>query len=281
LSVEPLLSIGAFSRSSLLSIKALRFYHEVGLLIPRQVDTQTGYRSYGLDQLTDAAIIRRLRDFEVPLESIRAVLVARDPDVTRVFLEQHSAVMSDRLARTEQIVSDLQRGIGEPGVHTPAHIRSVQTFSALIIESQIDRRSYSVFLDDAFSRIFGFCMKHSVGIAGPPGAMYPSEVKDDQNEAVVAFVPIDPRSVPSSELPMGLVLRTFPACLCAVVSYTGSYDDIGRAYSGLGVWVARQHRMSGEAVRELYLVGPPVHSDPHKYVTELQWPIINPTSLQE
>lgn len=53
------MSIGAFSRASFLSVKALRAYHEAGLLVPARVDPSTGYRTYHATQLTDAAVIHR------------------------------------------------------------------------------------------------------------------------------------------------------------------------------------------------------------------------------
>jgi len=40
------LSIGAFSRLTHLSVKTLRYYHEVGLLEPAVVDPDSGYRYY-------------------------------------------------------------------------------------------------------------------------------------------------------------------------------------------------------------------------------------------
>jgi DNA-binding transcriptional MerR regulator len=39
------LSIGDFSRMTHLSVKALRHYHDLGLLEPADVNAQTGYRS--------------------------------------------------------------------------------------------------------------------------------------------------------------------------------------------------------------------------------------------
>jgi len=36
------LTIGDFSRMTVLSVKALRHYHEIGLLRPADVDPQTG-----------------------------------------------------------------------------------------------------------------------------------------------------------------------------------------------------------------------------------------------
>lgn len=39
-------SIGEFSKISGLSIKALRLYHEQGILVPEIVDQDTSYRYY-------------------------------------------------------------------------------------------------------------------------------------------------------------------------------------------------------------------------------------------
>ena len=77
---DELLPIGMFSRASSLSIKTLRAYHESGILVPARVDPQTGYRSYRVDQLADAAIVQRLRALDLPLEQVQQVLDARDPD---------------------------------------------------------------------------------------------------------------------------------------------------------------------------------------------------------
>ena len=41
-----MLKIGEFSKLSMLTIKALRFYEKEGLLIPARVDEHSGYRFY-------------------------------------------------------------------------------------------------------------------------------------------------------------------------------------------------------------------------------------------
>jgi DNA-binding transcriptional MerR regulator len=66
---DALLRIGPFSRASWLSIEALRAYHGAGLLVPAAVDPHTGYRSYSAAQLADPAVIRRLRQLDVPSRS--------------------------------------------------------------------------------------------------------------------------------------------------------------------------------------------------------------------
>lgn len=73
-----LLPIGRFARVTGLTIRALRHYHEVGLLEPARVDADTGYRLYALEQAEDAELIRRLRELGLPLGEIRAILAGAD-----------------------------------------------------------------------------------------------------------------------------------------------------------------------------------------------------------
>ena len=69
-----LVSIGDFSRMTHLSIKALRFYHDQGLLEPARIDPDSGYRFYEPAQVPVAQVIRRFRDLDMPLDQVKAVL---------------------------------------------------------------------------------------------------------------------------------------------------------------------------------------------------------------
>ena len=72
------MSIGEFSKLTHLSVKALRHYHEVGLLVPAAIDRESRYRRYEAAQARDAQLIRRLRALDMPIESIRVVTTAAD-----------------------------------------------------------------------------------------------------------------------------------------------------------------------------------------------------------
>ena len=50
-----MLKIGDFSKLSMLTVKALRFYEKEGLLVPAKVDEWSGYRFYETAQLGTAA----------------------------------------------------------------------------------------------------------------------------------------------------------------------------------------------------------------------------------
>ena len=62
-----MIKIGDFSRICQLSVKTLRYYDEVGLLKPVEVDRFTGYRYYSADQLPRLNRILALKDLGLSL----------------------------------------------------------------------------------------------------------------------------------------------------------------------------------------------------------------------
>lgn len=82
-----MLRIGDFSKLSRISIRMLRHYDEIGLLVPEQVDTITGYRYYGEDQLPLAERIQVLKSMGFGLSVIKEILEKyRDNQEIRQFL---------------------------------------------------------------------------------------------------------------------------------------------------------------------------------------------------
>ena len=67
-------SIGDFSVMTRLSRKALRHYHDVGLLEPAHVDPHSGYRFYDTSQVDRAHIIQRFRYLGVSIPDVKALL---------------------------------------------------------------------------------------------------------------------------------------------------------------------------------------------------------------
>src|SRR5438132_750961 len=69
-----MLRIGDFSRLGRVTVKALRFYDEIGLLKPVHVDEWSNYRYYSADQLGRLNRILALKDLGIPLEEIGRLL---------------------------------------------------------------------------------------------------------------------------------------------------------------------------------------------------------------
>jgi DNA-binding transcriptional MerR regulator len=231
---EGLLPIGMFSRASSLSIKTLRAYHEAGILVPARVHPRTGYRAYTVDQLADAAIVLRLRALDLPLDQVREVLHARDPELTRKVLTSHHVTMQTRLAETERIVAELQSSLA-PVTHTPVHVRFEEARDTVRIVGEITEAEFGTWLRWAFERLSTFLAEVGITPNGPAAALYGAEIVDDGVEQVEAFVPVpEPFVVPDRE--REITLGEVPAAHVAVLVHAGDYESIGDTYRALGAW---------------------------------------------
>ena len=101
---DELLPIGRFARLAGLTIGALRHYDEAGVLQPADVDPATGYRRYRRDQVATARAVAALRDLELSLPAIRALLDADDPAV-------RGGILRDERTRLEARTARLQRAL--------------------------------------------------------------------------------------------------------------------------------------------------------------------------
>lgn len=102
--MKRLLQIGELARLGGVSVKALRFYDEQGLLRPEHVDPHTGYRYYMLDQAKTLAIITNLRTVDFTIAEIAALLDAGEPGPDRF----RNAIKSKKqdLQRTQAALAD-------------------------------------------------------------------------------------------------------------------------------------------------------------------------------
>jgi DNA-binding transcriptional MerR regulator len=100
--------IGEFSKISKTTIKALRYYDEVGLLKPEAIDDFTGYRFYTTDQLVKIHYIQSLRQIGLSIEEIK--LINCGHSVEQILqkrkneLQQELAYALEQLSRIEFIL---------------------------------------------------------------------------------------------------------------------------------------------------------------------------------
>ena len=106
-----LVGVGAFAQLSGLTVETLRHYHQVGLLVPAEVDDRTGYRRYGLRQLPRARALAALRDVGMPLGDVAAVVDATDRAARRARLAEHRRRLAEDARRAAGRVDAMDRMI--------------------------------------------------------------------------------------------------------------------------------------------------------------------------
>ncbi|MCK4490472.1 MAG: MerR family transcriptional regulator, partial [Anaerolineales bacterium] len=74
-----MIRIGLFSKLSQVPVKTLRYYDEIGLLEPAEIDSFTDYRYYSVTQLPRLNRILALKDLGLSLNQIAQLLTEELP----------------------------------------------------------------------------------------------------------------------------------------------------------------------------------------------------------
>lgn len=76
--IEPLLKIGEVAEASGLPVKTIRYYEEIGLLLPTVERSPTGYRLFYTEALSRLAFIKRAQALGLTLTEIKSILAVHD-----------------------------------------------------------------------------------------------------------------------------------------------------------------------------------------------------------
>jgi len=274
--MRPRIAIGDFSRMTHLSVKALRHYHDLGVLEPAEVDPYSGYRFYQPGQVQIAQVIRRFRDLGMPLEDIRSVLEAPDVTVRNQVIVAHLERMESQLAQTQSTVASLRSLLERAPAPVSVEYRSVPAATALAITQSVAVAEFEAWWVGAFRELFVTLRAAGAAAAGPSGALYPSEFFERERGDVVAFVPVS-GAVPGLLSAGRASIIEVPAAELAVAVHRGPLGDLDQAYGALGTYVtAREIGVEGP-IREYYLVSPLDTDDESRHVTEVCWPVFRTT----
>jgi DNA-binding transcriptional MerR regulator len=270
-----LLTIGEFSRMTHLSVKALRHYHDVGVLEPAAIDSFTGYRSYDTSQVVPAQVIRRLRDLGMPLDSIRAVLTAPDLKTRNREIAAHLTQMERQLEQTQATVAGLRALLTGPAARPAIEYRTIPAVTALAIAKVVEAADLISWGTGAFGVLRDALDGTGLAAAGPYGALFPGDFFELERSEITVFAPVEPP--PGHQLPAdlgaGVRLAEIPAVEAAIAVHEGFLDDIDRTYGALGSVVAERAIGVDGPIREYYVVGPGEEGDESKRRTEVCWPV--------
>lgn len=264
------LSIGDFSRATHLTVKTLRHYHQTGLLEPADVDPHTGYRRYTVEQLPAAQVIRRLRDLDMPLEQIQAVLATSDPQARHDRIAAHLSRLEDELGRTQRAVSALRDLLVPNAKDSPeVELRRVPAVPAAVITETVDAEDSVTWLQGALGELHACLTAQHVPDTGPAGGIYADELFTHHRGQVTIFVPCA-----HPVRPVGRVSgQVVPSAELAVMTHCGSPTDVDRTYAVLAAHVARHALAVDGPIREYYLVGQRDTTDTTQWRTEIGWPV--------
>jgi DNA-binding transcriptional MerR regulator/effector-binding domain-containing protein len=277
---EAMLKIGEFSRLSQVPVKTLRYYDEIGLFKPTQIDRFTDYRYYRLDQLPRIHRIMALKELGLSLEEI-AQLLHKDlpPEQIRGMFRLKQAEVQQRIheeqARLAQIefrLRQLEREGMMESVDTV--IKRIEPFYALTMRRLVLTRAEREFIGQAIEQA-DKAGRIQWNRTSPVEIFYEEEFHGDYTDTEYA-IPVEPNHLPTVALGEAgtFTLREVPAIeVAATYLHQGDYPSLNEKYLFLQRWaVENGYQLSG-TWRFVYHRGPMHHVAPSAYLTELQHPI--------
>jgi DNA-binding transcriptional MerR regulator len=268
--------ISEFSKFSRVPTKTLRYYDEIGLFSPAQVDRFTNYRYYSAEQLPrlnrilalkemglSLAEIARLLNEQVSLEELRGMFRLKEAEVRQQVDDAQArlALVANRLKQIEQEGKMPEQDVVIKRIE-PVHVLYLR---------QIAPTPNSV--GDIMGEGFGVMMQQRMmPIAPPMTIFYDDEFLPANMDIAVAF-PVDASVKGELSLPGGraLTAQTLPEIVTAACTiHQGNYDALGQSYGALAAWIeANGYRVAGHP-REIYLTAPEEGKLP---ITEIQFPV--------
>lgn len=266
------MSISAFSRQSLLSVKALRLYDEMGLLSPARVDPDTRYRYYHASQLGTARMISLLRKLDVPLADIARIVELSPEDASRLLSEWWHGEELRREKRRDllrYIQGSVLGDIGDPS-NLDVQVRLVPETTWLYLSGHVhgDRLPEFIGRSNALlqerARVYG-------GAIGYGAVVFHGVVDMDSDGPADVCWQIPPGSQPHD----GDQIRTesvHTQAFTVLRKREMEFPQILQVYRDLRRWIeANGHTISGPP-RELYL-GDFVAAEPNDPICEIAFPI--------
>ena len=265
-------TIGDFSRMTHLSVKALRHYHEIGLLEPVAVNPESGYRLYDVDQVPTAQVIRRLKDLGMPLDDVKRVLQAPDLGARNRAIVDHLQRMESQLQQTQANVASLRRLLETPRpADLSVEFRSVPQTTSLAIRERVDADDFGDWWTEAYEELHAVARRKRLSRSGHDGALYPAEWFEDEGGDVTAFMPVtgDVEAARRGRVQAYVV----PGAELAFLLHRGPLGDLDQTFAALGSFVLERAIGVEGPMREYYLVSVFETPDEASHRTEVAWPV--------
>ena len=262
-----MLKIGEFSRLSLTTVKALRFYEREELLPPASIDQWTGYRFYETAQLETAAKIKSYRQLGLSIEEIKRIFSGGD--VTQIL-----SAKADQLRKLQQDTA-LQLSVIEfilEGKEMKYQVTVKEIPEMIVYSAETVLKQYADCMQWIPS-VGAECLKLNPNIkcAEPPyefceypdGEYKETDIRIRHNEAVTAFGKENEH----------IKFRMLPAAKVLSIYHKGAYENIGEAYAFLMEYAEKNGYQPAGLARESYIDGIWNKESVDEWLTEVQLPI--------
>lgn len=263
--------IGDFSKLTHVSVKALRFYDEVGLLKPTYVDRDTGYRYYSATLLPRLNRILAFKELGIPLGEIIHLLEGDLPvDRVRESLQNKRAELARRIEREQAQLAEVESWLAliEHAGRVPDYEVTIKRVEPRFVASVRDTLSSYADADELFDELLSHFNQRGAPLERAAIWHTCANQRRSIDCEAIFFLREPARARGRAQV------YELPGASVACVIHQGSDESCERAYIAARSWIKSHGYAVAGPNRELYWQGD-VAQDGDSGVTEIQFPIIH------
>ena len=256
---KDLLSIGTFANMTRLSIKALRLYDQLGILQPRHVDPQSGYRHYGVDQLPSARMIRNMRDMDMPLATIRRVLAvlpvsqAQAELLVHQFLEMRERQLKQIQVQARQFIQQLKPEANKMSLEVEVKEIPTQQIISITRHHKLEGLSEQIRRD--CEALFALAEERGVAPTDAPFGIYHSTINEQEDGPIETCVPVNGKVAGKGDIEAKQLEGGKAACV-VITGDQCHYPELLGAYDAAVDWIQKNGYETTQPPREVWYTAP-------------------------
>ncbi len=264
--------IGEFSKLNQVTVKTLRHYEEIGLLVPNQVDEWTGYRYYDVCQLERMNTIRYLKELGFRLEEIRELFDEGQTHPSQELIAAKTAECREMLLRLERRMAELERLGKELAKPKKMEKVFIKELPAMIVAShrRIIRGYDELF--DLCPNVIGPEMERLGCKCPEPGYCFTTDHTREfrERDIDIEYCEAVTERKADSELIQFKELDAVPTAVC--MYHRGNYDTLPQTFAELYEYAEKQgYKLTGNP-RFCYIDGIWNRESEEEWLTEIQIP---------
>lgn len=269
-----MLKIGEFSKLSRVSIRMLRHYDEIGLLVPEEIDKWSGYRYYSEAQLPIVNRIIALKEMGFSLSIISEILSSySDKEALRKYLEikqvevqeQHEK-MRRQLLLLETTINRLREGEAYMNYDVTLKVLPKRTVASV-------RKTIPAYNQEGM--LWGILMNETAHLnMQDDDPCYTLAIFHD-GEYKESNVDVEVQKSVKGQYnnTENVIFKTVEPIEIASATYKGSYDQIGEVNEAVANWIRDNDYEFAGLSFFIYHVSPYETQNSKEWVTEVCYPI--------
>ena len=271
----PVLSIGEFSNICQVSAKTLRYYAEIGLLEPSEVNPENGYRYYAIEQLEKMLFINRLKAYSFSLDEIKTILQLeemQDDHLYLAFIHKKKEIENQLhhyrklLAQLEDDISAIEQGTSIMSYMDKIDVRLVDVpkMHLLSIRRMVQAEDYPAEYIMCYEKLFKRIAANKLTMTGSPMVLF--------HDAEYSPAGLDTEfAIPVQEYATGT--RDFCPGLCLKTVVKGAYSELPSVYAKQIEWAEKEGYRNTDALFEVYITDPSQIANEKDSITEVYYPV--------